>query len=258
MAIEIVNKSQLESIIYTWFNENENCIIEIKDKYAGGYIYFTSSKLPDGNVLLSLCVESRSIGDVVNPNDGKAKMKFIKEKCGIIDFGKAHLIVSLKTNNESDTLNYIDSYLKFHSETKETTPILITRMADAICLFSKFVWNDECNKLIFSFSIPISDLNYDFTLDLVIDKISIYDAQFICFNTVREDMDNASTIVLYPDGYIEEIHPDLSMFFRTDSEKNMKELSFRFIDNMLDTFERLTYLSDEEIEIYAYSNCNLI
>ena len=77
MSMKILTRSQLESVIYTWFKENENCIIELQDENLGGHIYFMSYKLPDDLILLSLCVGSSSVGDIINPNDNKSKMVWI-------------------------------------------------------------------------------------------------------------------------------------------------------------------------------------
>lgn len=249
MKIKITTRQQLEGIIYTWFNEHNTCVIKLHEETTDDFFYFTSSKINNTTLLLSMCAGDVSVGGVVNSNDGKSIMNWIKDKCNYIDFRVANLTIYLddNKNNDSGKLNFRQSYLKNHIDIKKTTPILITELEDAIDLFVRFLENDNCTKLIFSFSVLIPDLNHEFKLDLVIDKIYVYNKTFICFSTVRPDIKG------YFPGY-----DDCIYRYIPNSDYSIVELEDACDTRLFTLFTRCAYVSKEEIDIYAYSNCEII
>ena len=173
MKIKISTREQLESVIYTWFNEHENCTIELVDRKFGGHIYYTSTKLSDDSTLLSMCVGEKSVGDTINFNNKASKLHWIKGKINIIDFENADIVAILKYTNKTNVQTKEDyrSYPETYRKVKKTTPIKIETINDALYLFSKFLSGSNFYTLIFSVRVPIIDLNHIFTLDFIVDKI---------------------------------------------------------------------------------------
>jgi hypothetical protein len=247
MKIKILTQQQLEGIVYTYFNEHHNCVIKLHEESSNDFFYFTSSKLNNTSILLSMSAGDVSVGDVVSSNDGKSIMNWIKDKCNYIDFGVANLTLYLEDNKDSDKLNFRQSYIKNHIDIKKTTPILITEIDDALDLFKRYLINDNCTKLIFSFSVLIPDLNHQFKLDLVIDKMYVYNKTFICFSTVRPDIKG------YFPGY-----DDCIFRYIPNNEHSLMQLDDECDIRLFTLFSRCAYVSKEEIDIYAYSNCEVI
>ena len=248
MKIKITSQSQLEGIVYTCFQEYNNCVIKLHEEYSDDFFYFTSSKLNNVNILLSMCAGDVSVGDVINSNNGKDIMNWIKDKCSYIDFSVSNLTAYLEDDKKesSSNLNYRQAYLKNHVDVKKTTPILIPDIYDALDLFGRFLDNDNCTKLIFSFNVLIPDLNHNFKIDLVLDKIYVYNKTFICFSTTRPDIK----------GYFPGYHDCIYRY--TKNENAISELMETCDSQLFTIFTRCTYVSNEEINIYAYSNCELI
>lgn len=248
MKLEIKTQQQLEGIIYTYIHEHNNCTIKLHEKTHDDFFYFTSSKLNNNQILLSLCAGDVSVGNVMNINNGKDLMKWIHEKCNYIDFSVANITMYLEEENKTTSdLNFRQEYLKNHAAVKKTTPLLIVDCEDAIDLFVRFLKNDRCTKLIFSFKVFIPDLNYTFLLDLVIDKTYVYNKTCISFSTVRADIK----------GYFPSQHDSIYRYTpnNNDSLAELKEECASHLDTL---FIRCLCVSKEEINIYAYSNCELI
>lgn len=258
MKVKIKTQLQFESVVYTTLNQHENCTITIQDENSNACMYFVSSKLSDNNVLLSLCAGDKSIGDVVKINDGKSKMNWIKENCRI-DFDYADIVVDIpssqsKDNNENAgyfKLNHNDyrkEYLqKYCNMKKYQVPILIENSTDAMELFTSFLHNHGCNKIIFSFSVIVPDLKHRYILELVIDKIYVYGRTLISFVSVRPDMKDI-TFTCPSDSVTE--------YFPKNRESDARLIS-DFYDYIMTCFYRCTLVSDQEIEIKVYSNCKL-
>lgn len=249
MKIKIENREQLEGIVYTWINQHHDCVIKLHEQSSDDFFYFTSSKLNNTTLLLSMCAGDVSVGDVVNSNDGKFIMNWIKNKCDYIDFNVAILIAYLEDNkNESLTnLNYRQQYLQRHADIKKTTPILIVDIHDAIDLFVRFLKNDKCTKLIFSFSVLMPELDHTFLLDLVIDKTYVYNKTCISFSTVRPDIKT----------YFPDLHDTVFRYIPNNNE-SLVELEDECESHLNTIFIRCMYVSKEEINIYTYSNCEII
>lgn len=249
MKIKIENRQQLEGIVYTYFNQYDNCVIKMHEESSDDFFYFTSSKLNKTRILLSMCIGVVSVGDVVNSDDGKSIMNWIKDKCNYIDFDVANITAYLEDNkNEtSSKLNYRQEYLYKHHNTKKTTPILIVDIHDAIDLFVRFLENDKCTKLIFSFSVLIPDLDHLFQIDLIIDKTYVYNKTYISFTTVRPDIKG------YFPGY-----SDCIYHYVPKNNSCLVELEDVCDAELFTIFTRCAYVSKEEINIYAYSNCEII
>lgn len=249
MKIKILTRQQLEGIVYTYFNTHNDCVIKLHEESSDDFFYFTSSKLNNTSLLLSMCAGDVSVGDVVNSTDGKFIMNWIRDKCDYIDFSVANLTAYLEDskNDISTKLNFRQSYLKNHADVKKTTPILIVDINDAVDLFVRFLENDNCTKLIFSFSVLIPDLNHNFQLDLVIDKMYVYNKTFICFSTIRPDIKG------YFPGY-----DDCIYRYIKNNDYNTVELEDACDTKLFTLFTRCSYVSKEEINIYAYSNCEII
>lgn len=249
MKIKILTQQQLEGIVYTYFNEHNNCIIKLHEESSDDFFYFTSSKLNNTSLLLSMCAGDVSVGNVVSSNDKKYIMDWIKDKCNYIDFSVANLTMYLEENkNEVSTnLNYRQEYLYNHHNTKKTTPILIIDINDAIDLFIRFLENDKCTKLIFSFSVLIPDLNHVFQIDLIIDKTYVYNKTYISFTTIRPDIK----------GYFPGCN-DSIYHYVPKNKSCLDELEDVCDMELFTIFTRCAYVSKEEIDIYAYSNCEII
>lgn len=247
MKIEIKTRPQLEGIIYTHIHENPNCIIKIHEKSSNDLFYFTSIKLNEYSILLSMSYGDVSVGNIKNISNGKQIMEWIHDKCDYINFDTASLTVILEENKKYVDLNFRQEYLMNHMSVKKTTPILIHDTGDSIELFERFLKNDKCTKLVFSFSILIPDLKHKFQLDLVIDKIYTYNKTCIVFSTVRPDIKT-----YFPD-------PCDSIFrYLPNNKENIDELEEECILHLNTIFARCMVLSKEEINIYAYSNCEII
>lgn len=247
MSIKIESRKHLEGIIYTWFKENEDCIIELQDLSLGGHIYFMSSKLPDGTIFLSVCAGNDSIGNVIF-NNNKSRIEWIKDVCDIIDFDKARIVADLKSpNKKKDIPSYKDnySYLKTYQKTKSTVPIKIIDIDDAEELFWKFLNNDKCDKMIYSFNIPIPDLDNIFKLDCILDKVFVYGRTLISYATTTDGLN------CFASDFIIEHDIDRNK----ENEMHLWDICKEIL---LALFSRCALVSSEEIDIYVYSNCELI
>ena len=245
MRVKIQSQLQLESIIYTWFSENENCIIELTDEDKKASIYFISCKLPNGLVSLSACAGGHVIGNYMNHNDGKEIMKFVKEHCKIIDFDNIKNLYVILNKDKNTETNIYKSVQNDNNEVKRNTPILVKTLVDALELFCRFLRNKECNKLIYTFKVFIPEYNRMHVLDYVIDKMEIYgNAVCVC------------SVTSFP-GF--EAPNDLDGYFRYYDDKENLISTTKFVaKNLLWTFRRCMTVSKEEIELYVYSNCELI
>ena len=246
MKIKISSREQLQSVIYTWFNEHKNCIIELQDIYLGGCIYFMSSKLPDDTTLLSMCVGETSIGDVISFDDKKSKMEWIKNKLKVIDFDNANITAQLKSADK--IINVEDkeyrTYPESYRRVKKTIPVLISTIDEAQELFSRFLKNSECKTLIFSITVPIVDLGYVFTLDFVIDKIFIYGRTLISFTTTSKDTD------VFVSHYLIE--------YTVNDDETTMDLKDICDDIILGLYRRCMIVSNEDISVYVYCNHELL
>lgn len=244
MRVKIKSQLQLESIMYTWFSDNENCLIELLDEDINSSIYFISYKLPNGLVSLSACAGGHTIGNYMSHNDGKGIMEFVKEYCGIVDFDKIrNLYAILKTDKkEIDTckLNRDDN----KRIKKETTPVLVTTLDDAIDMFHRFMDNKDCNKLIFTFKVPMHEYKTMFVLDYNIDKINLYGKPMMSCTYTK--MSGFAPIMI--DGF-------LSI---SNDKEALEDISEFVTQTLVYLFKRCMYVSNEEIDLYIYSNCELI
>ena len=118
MKIKIETRQQLEGIVYTWFNEHDNCVIKLHEESSDDFFYFTSSKLNNISILLSMCAGDVAVGDVIDSSNGKFIMDWIQDKCNYIDFRYANLTAYLEDNKDgvSTKLNFRQSYLKNHMD----------------------------------------------------------------------------------------------------------------------------------------------
>lgn len=247
MKIKIKTQQQLEGIIYTWFKEHNNCVVKLYDELCNDFFYFTLSRLNNTSILLSMCAGEISAGDVVNINDNNSIMNWIHNKCNYIDFNVANLTAYLEENKTGTNLNFRQEYLKNHIAIKKNVPILITNINDAMDLFVRFLKNDQCTKLIFSFKVYIQDLKHTFLIDSVIDKSYVYNKTCISFSTVRPDIK----------GYFPDRHDSIYRYFPNNKE-NLDELKDECESHLNTLFIRCMAVSKEEIDIYAYSNCEVI
>ena len=262
MKIKIENKNQLQEIIYTWIQQYNNCVIKLYEQNCDDFFYFTSAKINNKSLLLNMCAGNISVGDVIDI-DGKLIMGWIKEKCEYIDFKYANLTAYLEDSTSKSNLNFRQVYLKDYSDIKKTTPILLMEFEDAMELFERFLNNDECTKIVYAFSIDIPDLNHTFKIDLMVDKIYVYGKTLISFSKTRPDVKGlfpSSTTIMYNGDISNDIPGNVDsmhVYFPKD-EENLAYLCDAFTDNILTILTRVMNVSKEKVNIYAYSNCELI
>lgn len=268
MKIKILTREQLEGIVYTWINQYPDCVIDLFDECLHKSFYMSSKKLSEETILLNITVENKSIGNPIHIKDNKSKMEWIKEKCGYIDWEYANLTANLEeTNNEEiSKLNYIDTYYNEYGQTKESVPILVDDMTTAMILFLKFLTNDNCNHLVFSFGVHVPCIKSPFKMEIIIDKIYIPSRIIICFSNQRiteyyhKDTNNFNSfMVIYPDNEIERCTPKDAIFeYIPENDNSVRELATFLYAAIKGNFSRCASISNEEINIYAYSNCELI
>ena len=264
MKAKIQSRIHLESVLYTCIDKYDNCVIELKCENTGESLYITSIELPNDTVLLSLSTNKidRAIGNAINKNDGRSKMAWIKEKCEFIDFSDNPdftLYMPEQQELSHNKLDYKKSYLKSQEEVKKSIPLKIVNLDDAMDLFCKFLKNNNCNKLIYSFNVIIKDLKYKFTLNLIIDKLYVFSKSLITFVFERERAKDASFMILLPDGEIQHNVPRVDLFELDpiDGDNILDMLNFCEM-GLLGAFDRCCNVSEEEVELYVYSNCELI
>lgn len=259
--IKIVNKMQLESILYTWLNENENCCIELIDEDRNSCIYFLSNKLPNGLVSISLCAGNNTFGDVIKANDGKARMEFIKESCKVIDFERLkNLSVCLHEEKKQEIQTQIinqKQYQDLHVKTIKSVPVLVKSIEDANFIFSKFLANDECNKLVMRFKVEMPEFKHAHETELVIDKVFIFNHKYIFFNN---DLKGNVRLLYIPreDRLLHSTQFTEIYSYNLKYEDSMIEVSKAFEDIILSSFKFCCMVSEEEVDLYAYCNCELI
>lgn len=238
MEIKIQNSEQLSGILYTWLSQNHDCVVEVRDVVIRQSIFYSSVSLSDNTVLLSFSIGEKSVGDVIKANDGKARMNWIKEKCSYINFSEANLVVNLHT--ESKALDFsIDDIRKI-------TPIKITTYNEAKYLFYRFLNNENANKLLITFSTYISDLKYNFKLEMVIDKVKAYNKTIlIYFITPSWNLCN-------------ELYCNCISDYYHDIKESVENNMHVFEEVTKGMFIRCSKVSNNDIEIYASSNCELI
>lgn len=267
MKIKIETRKQLEGIVYTWFNEHDNCVIKLHEESSDDFFYFTSSKLNNVSILLSMCAGDVSVGDVVDSKNGRNIMNWIQDKCNYIDFGVADLTIYLEDDKIENTskLNFRQTYLKNYMDIKKTTPILLTQAnwSDIEDLFKRFLNNDSCTKLIYAFKTYIPDLKYAFQVDLVIDKLYIYNKTLISFTTARSDVEGffpGNTLFIFNGKNVNDIDGNVDRIYRyiQNNERYISELCYEFCSHMQLLLTRCMNVTNEEVNIYAYSNCEII
>ena len=268
MKIKILTRDQLEGIIYTWFNQHPDCVIDLFDESLRKSIYMSSKKLSDETVLLNITVDDKSIGNPIHIKDHKSKMKWIKDKCGFIDWKYAKLTVYLEEidNYKSSKLNFIDTYYNEYEQTKESVPIVVDDMNTAMILFLKFLTNDDCNHLVFSFGVYIPCLKCPFKMEIIIDKVYMPSRIVIFFSIQRiteyyhKDTNNFNSfLVIYPNKEIERCAPrDGILEYIPEDDNSVRELATFLYSAIKGVFSRCAAVSKEQINIYAHSNCELI
>lgn len=259
--IKIVNRMQLESVLYTLLNENENCCIELKDEDRNSSIYFVSYKLPNGLISISLSAGKYTSGDVIMTNDGKSRMEFVKDSCKVIDFDKLNnLSVYLHEEKKQELqMQLIDKkqYQNSYAKTVKTVPVLVKSIEDANFIFNKFLANEECNKLVIRFKVYMPEFKHNYEIELVIDKVFIFKHQYIFFN---KDLKGNSKFIYIPhenkllqSAQLTEIYS-----YNLKYEDSMIEACKAFEDIVLTSFRFCCMVSKEEVDLYAYCNCELI
>lgn len=265
MEIKIENRNQYEGIVYTWIKENENCTIEaiISDYESPGY--FFSYKLPTGLILVGFTVEDALINCHIEKDDTEALMKFIKDCSDVIEWSlKPNITIKLigeKDEVQKRVLNFRDEYVKSINDTLSTTPIKIVTDTDALEMFLRFLDSDKCTRLVYEMIIPIPDINYKFRWEIIVEKIVLGMRTFVSFMCRRADTKGRlkNMLALYPDGEIYEAIPKEGiMRFIKNNDDCVQELVNELHDLLISSFRRCLHMSKEEVDIYVYSNCELI
>lgn len=244
MQIKIENCHQLESVMYTWIQQHKNCTIELLDINAQCSIYFSTCKLPNDTLLISMTINDKSIGNTVQYNDGKAIMNWIKDKCKLINFEQAN-IVALLNVTETQQQNFSLANINLNKDVKRNTPIMISTINDGEELFMRFLRKKECNKMVMVFAIAIPDLKVTFRPEVIIDKFYLYDKPLISFSVTRTQGINDIECCCIMDCLFED-------------EECLSNLIDAFYEFALGTFKRCMRVSDEEISVYVHTDNNLI
>lgn len=222
--------------------------------------------LSSERVLLNLVVGDKSIGNPVRIKDHKAKMEWIKNICGWIDWSCANLIALLEDDNpKNEDLNFIDKYYNEYNQTKKNTPTLVKNMSDAFNIFLKFLTNTKCTHLVFLFEVYVPAIKSQFAIELIIDKLFMYGRTFVGFSHDKinkyhyNNTNNFNSFLVLEDNKLKSYipHDDLLEYESKDDE-NVKELCEILYSTIKGSYNRCAILSNEEINIYAYSNCELI
>ncbi len=272
MGNKIETQGQLRKEFYNICIQYIDCVIEIINDNEEK-IYLTSTKISDNSLILSLCAKNKSVGDIVKTNDDISKwINKYTYFLECIDFNNVNININIKQNyidniddeiyNDEeenipyvenldgyyDIIDYREDYLNKHNMMRILQkPLKIKTINQAEDLFFRFLKRDDCDKIIFSFYTNIPDLNHTFIIDLVIDKIYVYGRSLISFVITRPDLcdiefiDNHDCIYELNERY----------------EKNIEDILSYFDDKMINCFKRCSYVSNEEINISVYSNCNL-
>lgn len=266
MNLRIESKTQLKYILSTVLNQYEDCVININDNVS-----IISTKLSNDKILLSLCTGTKSIGNVVENNSNHKIqwvndyfMKYLDDDISdielevIIKQDVDNLITDINIDEEyEDVVNdhgfydiedYRDDYMLKHNNMRiRQKPISIKSVKEIANLFSQFLIKDNCDKLIFSFSTYIRDLEHLFILDLVIDKLYVYGRTLISFIVTRPDMRD-----------IEFTNPTDCIFeYKYKDKENNKEAVAILMKHIATCFTRCDLVSNHNIIIIdAYSNIN--
>ena len=266
MNLRIESKEQMKYILSTALNQYEDCVININKN-----ISIISNRLSDNKILLSLRTGTKSIGNVVE-NNSNHKMQWVNDyfmKYLDDDISDIELEVNIKQDVDNlitdiniddeyedivddygfyDIVDYREDYMLKHNNMRiRQKPISVNGMKEVAHLFSRFLVKDNCDKLIFSFSTYIHDLNHTFILDLVIDKLYVYGRTLISFIVTRPDM-----------GDIEFTNPSDCIFeYRYKDKANNKELVNILKKHIATCFTRCDLVSNHnKVNINAYSNIN--
>lgn len=266
MNLKIESREQLRYILSTALNQYEDCVININDNVS-----IISNRLSDNKILLSLCTGTKSIGNVVE-NDSNHKIQWVNDyfmKYLDDDISDIELEVIIKQdvdnlisdiNIDDDYEDIIDDYgfydiedyrvdymLKHNNMRIRQKPISVKGMKEIAHLFSQFLVRDDCDKIIFSFSTHIRDLDHTFILDLVIDKLYVYGRTLISFIVTRPDM-----------GDIEFTNPTDCVFeYKYKDTSNNKQVVTILKNHIATCLTRCDLVSNHnKVNIHAYSNIN--
>lgn len=259
-------KDDLKTIIVTSIIIYEDCVIELNNTYSS--IFIVSSKITEDNILLSLCADKKSIGDVIKRGDYDKIENIIKTSFidNIEIYNSISVTITPKIDDNidgelediiysdykldnicSDKYNYKDKYLINHNKIKVfNQPLKIKTIYDAVGLFKKFIVNDNCTKLIISFSVYIPSIDHTFILDLISDKMYTYGRTLISLIISRADINNIN--LKYKYDTIDECNKE---------KETIDDEIINFYKMAMVCFNRCMHISTEEIKIEAYSDIKL-
>lgn len=264
MEIKIKSQEQLESIVYTYMMQYENCVIEllINNKFKE---YFITYRTPSTyQIILIYYYTDNSYSKVVNDKDGKIIMEFIKHCCDSYDWNEIYEIVIKLVSEEGNTkirekLNYKNEYVKSYNETVKRDPIMITNIIDAEELFIRFLNEEDCDRIIYAMGITIQDLKYTYCLETIVEKVVLGVGQFVSIMTRRKDSKGLFTdFIVMEDDDIKEYMPRNYIYKFAHNNECTHHLLDNLRNTLIDNFRRCMMISNEEVEIYVRSNCELI
>ena len=136
-----------------------------------------------------------------------------------------------------------DYYMDKLNNLVETTPIKIKTLR-SLMNFTDCILKDKIiDQTIISFRVNIPDLDYVLCLDMIIDKVYTFGFGAAIVSIVRPDLGESikETDVYYIGG-----------------KKAVEETKKQLKKDYINIFKRCMACSSEDIEIYAYTNCEVI
>lgn len=275
MNFSIKSLDHLISLLYTSLKQYNNCILELKEKnVSDNSIFFVSTILNEELRSLSICVGTKSIGNIILTKSQEMLYNWVQDTCNDIfrnEFPSDTLTLIIKNkevnyeeddydNDETeeeleftnfdpegyyDIIDYRDEYLTKHNRIRMLqNPLKISNIDQAIKLFTEFLKKDKCNKIIFSICIYIPDLDHEVIMDINIDKLYTYGRTLISFIISRPDIGDLEFTDMN----------DIIMEYDYKSKANIQSLLYNFNVIITNCFYRCLVLSKENVNIYVYSN----
>lgn len=273
--IEGVN--DLNHFLYNSFKQYDDCVITLYDD-ADHYIYYTITTINDNEKLINITFNNDSFGKSFNIDSTEEVFEWIKETCIFEDENSIiiKVLLNIKDNvlDEDIDINpfeymsevekvppktYQDKYLLYHDSILNSEPIELNSTTDAYDIFTQFLNNPMCDKLIFQFLVFMEDIQHTFLLNITIDKNYVGEKTYVCISTKRPDLDKL----------IKTYHGTDSMWILDSNMKDYKLIEcyqsiyygydiqeyFREILNHAKLRAKNVSCGKNRIHLFTYSNC---
>lgn len=256
MYRETTTKNELKELLIYNILKYKNCISELRQG-DNPPLYIITNQLTDNTITISVGTGDKIVGDIVKDDRDEIENVldyFILDRIPYTFYAMVK-VTPISENNKNAENNSINvSYQDLKEEYIENqeyalnSTIRLKDKYDIKKFFKLFLFIDECNKLLLTFSVSIPDLENDFCMSVTCDKIYLCNHDAIAMTLLREDTKNVE------DDFLHFQRDKIIQFNYGNSNTNAIDEFMKYIDFSI---QLCNYVSDERIKINAYTNVKL-